>query len=130
MPRKNVFKRNEAKAAGGGQPGGPEGNGAAAPVNARHAADQGLAPLPLFYKEPGPLQVAPHGGKAHAVVPHSREFRLAAASYPIIFRDAAPAMPSSSGGIREGFPSCIGIGPRWTTSRDCWPAAAHAAGWR
>ncbi len=65
MPRKNVFKRNKAKAARGDQPGGPKGNGAASPVNAPEATDQGgLAPLPLFYKEPRPLQVERHGDKA------------------------------------------------------------------
>ncbi len=138
MPRKNVFKRNEATAARDEQPGGPEGNGAASPVNAPEATDQGwLAPLPLFYKEPRPLQVELHGGKAikrqidyrfaasaHAVVLHTREFRLAAASYPIIFTDDAPAMPLAVLGYQVGQNVFVNDAGQWASG-----ALSHKLGW-
>ncbi len=127
--KKKIFKSKQVKAARGDQPGGPNGNGAASPVNAPDTPAQGgLAPLPLFYKEPRPLQVELHGGKAikrqidyrfaasaHAVVLHTREFRLAAASYPIIFTDDAPAMPLAVLGYQVGQNVFVNDAGQWAS---------------
>jgi len=71
--------------------------------------------LPLFYESPQPLHNVRHAGKglrkssnfgfartAHAVVLHTQEFRLAAASYPIVFAADDTAMPLAILGIRDG----------------------------
>lgn len=75
----------------------------------------GPQPLPMFYEKPQPLHKTAHGDKglkqpinyrfaaeAHAVVIHTQEFRLAAASYPIIFSDDEGAMPLAILGYRDG----------------------------
>jgi len=64
------------------------------------------ATMPLFYRQPEPLNAAAHGGKglrrpsdyrfaasSHAVVLHAEEFRLACAHYPIVFADDESAVP-------------------------------------
>ncbi len=97
--------------------GEPTGEPAVEPAGeALEAGAQGAqAALPLFYKDPQPLQIARHAGKglrmpadyrfaaaAHAVVLHAQEFRLAATQYPIVFADEASSMPLAVLGFRDG----------------------------
>jgi len=76
--------------------------------------DKGSA-LPLFYRQPEPLNRDKHAGKglkqpvnyrfaatSHAVILHAEEFRLAAAHYPIVFADDESALPLAVMGYASG----------------------------
>lgn len=109
------------------QDGPRSGDGADTPKAATEAAaEAGQAALPLFYKEPQPLHGAVHGGKglrqpgdyrfaakAHAVVVHAQEFRLAAAHYPIVFADDDSSMSLAVLGYREGHNVFVDEAGRW-----------------
>ena len=107
--KKNIFKSKNAR--NGESP--SAGSLAAEPP--KSGAGHPQAPAPLFYKDPHPIHAVRHAGKglkkaenfgfakeAHAVALHTQEFRLAAASYPIVFTDEDPPMPLAILGIREG----------------------------
>ena len=82
---------------------------------AKSGAGHPQASPPLFYQDPHPIHATRHAGtglkkaenfgfakEAHAVALHTQEFRLAAASYPIVFTDEDLPMPLAVLGIREG----------------------------
>ena len=107
--KKNIFKSKNAQ--NGGSPAADS-----LPVEPPKSGDgQPQTPSPLFYKDPHPIHATRHAGKglkkaenfgfakeAHAVALHTQEFRLAAASYPIVFTDEDPPMPLAVLGVREG----------------------------
>ncbi len=113
---KNIFKGKKAKAAMDELPEDHEANGEDRSAGTPESdAQASKPPLPLFYKNPQPLHNVRHADKglkkpvdfgfasaAHAVAIHIQEFRLAAASYPIVFADEDPPMPLAILGIRDG----------------------------
>ncbi len=115
MAKKNIFKSKTPKAKSANRP-KSGGNGTGRSTDeAESAPEPGLPPLPLFYKDPQPLHYEAHARKAlkqpidyrfaasaHAVILHTREFRLAAANYPIVFADHEGAMPLAILGYRDG----------------------------
>lgn len=107
--KKNIFKSKKAQ----------NGESSAADSPLAEPSESGVepaqAPPPLFYKDPHPIHAVRHAGKglkkaenyefakeAHAVALHTQEFRLAAASYPIVFTDEDPPMPLAILGIKTG----------------------------
>ncbi len=109
---KNIFKSKKAR---NGELPSADPLPAEPAEPSKSAAEQPQAPSPLFYQDPHPIHAARHAGKglkkaesfgfakeAHAVALHTQEFRLAAASYPIVFADEDLPMPLAILGIREG----------------------------
>ncbi len=117
MAKKNVFKSKTAKDAAIAPSNNPNGGNGSDTVQAQveAGAEPPPVPLPPFYSNPQPLHNVRHAGKAlrkplefgfaktaHAVVLHTQEFRLAAASYPVVFAEDDAAMPLAVLGIRDG----------------------------
>lgn len=126
MAKKNIFKSKTPKTKSADRPEGG-GNGADRPTDAAEGAPEpGQPPLPLFYKDPQPLHNEVHARKAlkqpidygfaasaHAVILHIQEFRLAAASYPIVFTDDEEAMPLALLGYRDGQNLFVDDAGKW-----------------
>ena len=125
--KKNIFKSKKAKKSQSppaksslAEPPSPEPPSAElpspeppSPEPSESGAKRPQIPLPLFYKDPSPVHSVRHVGKGlkkpidfgfakkgHAVALHVQEFRVAAASYPIVFADEDPPMPLAILGIR------------------------------
>ncbi len=110
--KKNIFKSKRAQ---NGESPSADSLPTKPAEPAKSGAGQPQAPAPLFYRDPHPIHATRHAGtglkkaenfgfatEAHAVALHTQEFRLAAASYPIVFTDEDLPMPLAVLGIREG----------------------------
>ena len=82
--------------------------------------------LPLFFKEPLPLQKADHGGlalrrdagfgfaaEAHAIPLLAEEFLRAASDYPILFGEEADPLPLVAVGLTRGRNLFVDAAGKW-----------------
>jgi hypothetical protein len=121
--KKNIFKSKKAQ---NGELPSADSLPAEPAEPPKAGAGHPQAPAPLFYQDPHPLHATRHAAKglkkaesfgfareAHAVALHTQEFRLAAASYPIVFTDEDLPMPLAILGIREGENLFVDDKGRW-----------------